>query len=155
MTSSYGYIAVPTDNLSNDTISKLRSAIDSILAEASSPVEGWTVSTAIEAIRRLQRRNRPAQLRVLRAIAENGGYVDRAQVYELAGYGEQRRLNGFSKPVNGVVRELVDEGALPSEAGHPMYTDYDADNPSFQKARGFGMPTELAPVFTAAFAELA
>lgn len=51
-------------------------------------------------------------------LPARAGTWNRARVYELGGYPE-RSLNGFTKPVSGVMRELTAEGLLPADAAYP------------------------------------
>lgn len=149
-------IIIDTDGLEPATIAALHTAIASVIADASDmtpapdAVQGWTPELAVKLDTRLRTRNRPVQADTIRAAALAGGHVDRATVYELGGYDADRVLNGFTRPVNGVMKELADEGLLPADAAHPMKPDYDHSNPSFQRAQGFGMPEDVAAVFAAA-----
>jgi hypothetical protein len=149
-------IIIDTDGLEPSTIAALHAAIASVIADASDmtpapdAVQGWTPQLAVELDTRLRTRNRPVQADTIRAAALAGGHVDRATVYELGGYDADRVLNGFTRPVNGVMKELVVEGLLPADAAHPMKPDYDHSNPSFQRAQGFGMPEAVAAVFATA-----
>ncbi len=149
-------IIVDTDGLEPVTIAALHAAIATVMAEASDmtpapdAVQGWTPELALELDTRLRQRNRPVQADTIRAAALAGGHVDRSTVYELGGYDPERVLNGFTRPVNGVMKEMVAEGLLPVDAAHPMKPDYDPTNPSFQRAQGFGMAEDVAAVFAAA-----
>ena len=48
------------------------------------------------------------------------------------------------------MRDMAAQGLLPTDAITPMQPDYDPANPSFQRARGFSMPAEVAAVFAQA-----
>lgn len=75
------------------------------------------------------------------AAAANGGFVDRATVYDHAGYPADRKLVGFTRPVSTVSRELEDAGELSGEEPFLLHTIYgSADEPSW--ATGFRIPDE-------------
>lgn len=152
-------LLIEVDDLDQETIAAIHTAVAEILAAASGvapapdAVLGWTPALAKELDTRLRARNRPVQADTIQAEAKAGGSVDRATVYTLGGYDEKRSLNGFTKPVTGVMTELIAEGLLSADAAHPMKPLYIAALASFQKAQGFSMPPELASVFRAAHDE--
>lgn len=102
-------------------------------------VRTWSLKSARELIRRLEYEER-AQATVLRVAAGNGGTIQRSQVYEVAGYPAGRTLNGFTKPVRRIVKQLQSEGldtGDPEEALVPHYF-------SGSKAEMFSIDGELA-----------
>lgn len=150
-------LIVEVDDLDPAEIDELRTVIDEALAglRAAEPdpgaVLGWTVPLAAELHRRLIAKNRPVQAKTIAAEAHAGGECGRDEVYRLGEYDPaERSLSGFTKPVAGVMREMQHEGLLPQDAVNPMKPIYDPANPSFQKAKGFFMPSVLAPVFAEA-----
>ncbi|MFG2342835.1 hypothetical protein [Streptomyces phaeochromogenes] len=73
--------------------------------------------------------------------AANGGFVDRATVYELAGYPGDRQLKGFTRPISTVARELEDQGVLTGEEPFLLHAIYGSQSePSW--ATGFRIPDE-------------
>lgn len=157
MTTMTTALVVELDDLEDTEITELRSVITKTLASFrtvqadSSAVLGWTVSTAAELHRRLIEKNRPVQAKTIAAEAQAGGECSRDEVYRLGEYDPtERSLSGFTKPVAGVMRQMNAEGLLPLDAINPMQPIYDPANPSFQKAKGFRMPVELATVFAEA-----
>ena len=159
MTTMTTALVVELDDLEEAEITELRRVVTKTLASFRtvqadpSAVLGWTVSTAAELHRRLIAKNRPVQAKTIAAQAQAGGDCSREQVYRIGDYDPaERSLSGFTKPVAGVMRQMIAEGLLPVDAVNPMQPIYDPANPSFQKAQGFRMPTELAPVFAAALA---
>jgi hypothetical protein len=116
-------------------------------------VGGWTPELAQELVDRLAKRGRSVQAATLAYEAHHGGYAPRRAVYHLGKFMADRRLNGFTRPVNAVVREMVDEGLLPAGAVNPMEPQYDPARLSFQQAQSFAMGSdpasaaELAEVF--------
>ena len=85
------------------------------------------------------------QAKVIFAAAANGGFVDRATVYDVAGYPEKRQLRGFTRPISTVVRELVDQGVLTGEEPFLLHTIYDA-GPEPSWASGFHIPEGVIPL---------
>lgn len=156
MASISNTITITIDDLDQVQAAWLRQQVSQLLAELHpaprdpDAVLGWTPSSAAELIRRLGVANRPVQARVIEAAAEGGGTCDRAMVYKLGGYDEDRSLKGFTRPVKRLMKQMQAEGLLPTDAVDPMEPVYDESNPSFQQAQGFKMPPELAPVFNPA-----
>lgn len=154
-------ITVVVDGLDPDDIEQLQTGIAKLLAEMEAdehPVEtvfGWTSASATKLLLRLVEGNCPVQAKVIHAAAINGGECDRETVYELGDYDESRTLKGFTRPVKRIMREMQTNGDLPIDAEDPMKPIYDHENPSFQRAQGFAMPSELAAVFVAALPESA
>jgi predicted nucleic acid-binding protein len=106
----------------------------------------WTADSLSQFLFRL-RRHSPSRFRVILAAAENGGFVDRATVYELAGYAEDRQLRGFTRPITTVARELEEAGVLSGEEPFLLRTIYgSAAEPSL--ASGFQIPDEVVPMVT-------
>ncbi len=95
------------------------------------------------------------QAKVIQLEVEHDGTCSREAVYEAGGYKPDRSLNGFTKPVGRIMRQMQKEELLPIDAADPMKPIYDPDNPSFQRAQGFRMPSELIPVFQEAVAAVA
>ena len=147
-------IIIDTEGMEPATVQAIKDAVARILADADiaepapDAVRGWTRELANILDGRLRTRGRSVQADVIAAAAQAGGYIDREQVYEIGGYGPERSLNGFTKPVTGVMRELNSEGLLPADAAHPMSPAYDPNNASFQRALGFYMPPEIAELFS-------
>ena len=159
MTTMTTALVVELDDLEEAEITELRSVVTKTLASFRtvqadpSALLGWTVSTAAELHRRLIAKNRPVQAKTIAAQAQAGGECSRDEVYRIGEYEPERSLSGFTKPVAGVMRQMIAEGLLPVDAVNPMQPIYDPANPSFQKAQGFRMPTELAPIFVAALTD--
>ncbi len=149
-------IIIETDDLEPETVQAIHEAVAKVFSAASgmqpspSAIQGWTPELAAELDARLRLRNRPVQADTIKSAAKAGGHVDRASVYELGGYDADRSVNGFTKPVRGVMKEMVGEGLLAPDAANPMEPDYDPNNPAYQRAQGFSMPADVAAVFAEA-----
>jgi hypothetical protein len=149
-------LVIDTEGLDPETIDQIRRAVAHILAEAgdfeppAGAVAGWTEDAAAELHTRLVRINRPVQAKVIAVAAHTGGFVDRATVYELGGYPDNRSLKGWSRPVNRLVNSMISERRITPDALIPLTAVYDPQNPSFQQTKGFQMPAELVELFARA-----
>ena len=156
MSSVSSTLTITTDGLKESEVIVLRRVINETLASFSvadldpASVLGWTPATAAELLHRLEQAHRPVQAAVIRIEAQGDGTCTREAVYEAGNYNPDRSLNGFTKPVGGIVRAMQAEGLLPHDAADPMRPIYDTANASFQKAQGFQMHEDLVPVFAAA-----
>ena len=154
-------LTITTDGLEDTEVAVLRRVINETLASFSAvaldpaAVFGWTAGTAAELLLRLEQAHRPVQAAVIRIAAQGDGTCTRDDVYEAGNYSPDRSLNGFTKPVGGIIRAMQAEGLLPYNAADPMRPIYDTANASFQKAQGFQMHPDLVPVFAAAARETA
>lgn len=146
-------ILIDVEGLDPEVVEEIRDAAAAIIARTSDTVpdpdavRGWTPALVDAFDARLRRRGRWVQADTIAAAARAGGRVSRETVYEIGGYDRARSLNGFTKPVAGVMRDMVREGLLPADAANPMKPVYDASNAANQKALGFTMPAEVAEVF--------
>ena len=146
-------IVLDVEDLEPAVLAEIEAAIDAIITRASghepdpTAVRGWTAALVGELVDRLTKRGRPVQIRTLAYAAHHEGFAPRAVVYSLGGYAADRRLNGFTKPTNAIVREMIEEGLLPADAANPMEPRYDPARLSFQQAQGFDMTAEVAAVF--------
>jgi hypothetical protein len=149
-------LVIDTEGLDPETIEQIRRAVAEILTEAGDfepppgAVAGWTEETAAELCRRLMSMNRPVQAKVIAAAAHHGGFVDRATVYELGNYPDDRSLKGWTRPIKRLINLMITERKIAPDALAPLTPVYDPQNPSFQQAQGFAMPTELVELFARA-----
>ncbi|QLH23586.1 PIN-like domain-containing protein [Streptomyces sp. Rer75] len=109
----------------------------------------WTLQSLASFMTNLMSRYE-TQAKVIFAAAANGGFVDRATVYELAGYPETRQLRGFTRPLNTITRELMDQGALTGEEPFLLRTIY-GSGPEPSWASGFRIPDEVIPLLRDAY----
>lgn len=149
-------LTVSTDGLEAAEVTALRRVMNETLASFAAvdldpaAVFGWTAATAADLLSRLEQAHRPVQAAVIRIEARGDGTCTRDDVYMAGNYSPDRSLNGFTKPVGGIIRAMQAEGLLPHDAADPMRPIYDTANTSFQKAQGFQMHPDLVPVFAAA-----
>ena len=133
------------DKDSVDDLEQLRGADQ----DEDDPEAGWSKESLDAFLEQLSLRY-PAHAKVVVAAAANGGFVDRATVYDLAGYPEDRQLKGFTRPVSTVARELEDEGLLSGEEPFLLHTIYGSvTEPSW--ATGFRIPDETIPLLRESF----
>jgi hypothetical protein len=71
----------------------------------------WSAAAVRELLSRLDGEGRE-QADVIRHAAAEGGFISREKIYEIAGYGEDRMLRGFTRPSARITRDLQDEGLL-------------------------------------------
>ncbi|QIQ03504.1 PIN-like domain-containing protein [Streptomyces liangshanensis] len=106
---------------------------------------GWGVMSLGRFVGELEARY-PVHHKVVVEAAQNGGFVDRARVYELAGYRPDRQLKGFTRPISTVTRNLEDKGVLTGEEPFLLRTIYGSpDEPSW--ATGFRLADEVMAFF--------
>jgi hypothetical protein len=79
------------------------------------------------------------QAQVVSLAARRGGMVRRAEIYEIAGFSEERSLRRFSLPAQRVALTLVDEGLLRDDAAPPMEAIYEGS----VKTIGYRVPNEF------------
>ena len=146
-------IIIDVEGLEPAVVQEIRDAVAGIIARVSdrdpdpNAVQGWTPELVDAFDARLRGKGRWVQADTIEAAARAGGHIERDAVYQIGGYDPARSLNGFTKPVHGVMRDMIREGLLPADAVNPMTPVYDPNNAANQKALGFTMPAELAAVF--------
>lgn len=126
-------------------LNQLRAAED----EAALTTAGWTGESVREYLKQLAGRYK-VQAMVVVAAAANNGFVDRATVYDLAGYPADRQLKGFTRPISTIAKELQEWGVLTGEEPILLQTVYRSEaEPSL--ASGFRVPDEAVPLIREAF----
>ncbi|MFF8483624.1 PIN domain-containing protein [Streptomyces antibioticus] len=100
-------VAVSEDSVQNVEMVDAQSASDS----PDESVENWTYASLIPVIRKL-RVQAPVQEESIARAVENGGYVSREEIYEIGGYGPERMLKGFTRPVTRVSLEVAADRGL-------------------------------------------
>jgi hypothetical protein len=111
-----------------------------ILQSGSVPDQGWgSVKDLRASINSLPNDTRRV---VLKAI-ENGGYVTRAEVYEVIGRSTDQSLKGFTKPVNRLMETLKDRSELDADAEPLLMPVYDTTIKTYQQAQGFMVPVQV------------
>lgn len=106
---------------------------------------GWN-GAAIEALLGQLREEGAVQAAIIEEAARNGGFVARERVYEIADYGQDRQLKGFTRPVNRIAGILREGGRIDENAVDLLVATYDplSDNPSV--AAGFEIDPNVLPL---------
>lgn len=149
-------LVIDVEGLDPTTVEEIKQAIATILARAEEgahdpeAVGGWTSETAARLDGHLRSHGRRVQADVLGAASRADGYVTREQVYDIAGYGPERSLTGFRKPILTAMKRMIELGELPADAVVPLSSEYDIAVAGVQRALGFSMPADLVPVFRSA-----
>ncbi len=83
-----------------------------------------------------------AQAKAIKFGLDNGGVVERSDVYALAGWDQEKRsLRGFTRPVDNAVAEMVAAGQLRDDVEIPQVLKPHYEGPG--KAKWFTVPREL------------
>lgn len=97
---------------------------------------GWTPENASHLMRSLLD-HYPAQHRAIVVAHAHGGWITREEVYQQAGYGPERSLRGFTRPVERLTRLLMDRGFLPYYAEPALVPRYNFAETGHNRAVGF------------------
>jgi hypothetical protein len=138
----------------DDQVNRLRAAAAEIggeaiavpLADQAYESTGWTESTYVEAITRLLSKYHVQVQAIFEAVKSGEPFVSRERIYEIGAYPASRSLKGFTRPVNRVQQDLVDEGLLPEDAVDLLETAYDPAIKGYQRAIGFRVPVEVIQI---------
>lgn len=116
------YMLRPTDLIRHANAIQVRVTTDaaSDIAWASDSSPRWNARAVHELLSRLDSEGRP-QAEVIRFAASEGGLINRADVYRLAGRDEDRMLRGFTRPVSRITSDLQQAGMVGMEV-EPMLT---------------------------------
>ena len=134
---------------------RLLTSIGSLQAEVDKPLpedvesSGWAKQLLDEALAKLTASGADVQVKAIKRAAENGGFVSRAEVYELGNYSANRSLRGFSRPSNRVVQSMRDSGKLPEDAVELLETQYDPTGKGYRPTTGFSVPPEIVRLLLA------
>ncbi|MEP9384626.1 hypothetical protein [Nocardioides sp. KR10-350] len=107
---------------------------------------GWTAEAYYEAIKRLLSKHQVQVGAIFETVKTGNPFVSREAVYEIGSYPQGRSLRGFTRPVNRVQQELVDEGLLPDDAADLLETVYAPGASGYQRAVGFRVPLEVIKI---------
>lgn len=118
--------------------------------EVESETTGWTADVARQLLTELVVAGAAIQVQIIGRAIEQGGFIARADVYDLAGYPASRSLKGFTRPVNRIVKSFRDSGDLPEDAADLLQPVYDPTVRSYQRTAGFMVPQEVAQLLAPA-----
>ncbi|UGT58921.1 hypothetical protein [Nocardia asteroides] len=106
---------------------------------------GWTVGRAESFLRDLP----SVALSIVRAAVDGNGWADSADIRD-----DGASLRGRTGAISQAIKRGVKAGRLPEDLPAPISPQYDPDNPSYQRTKGYTMPEELLPAFREAFARI-
>lgn len=122
-----------------DASRSLRSALETVSENRINAVSEWSASAYRSLLSRLRADGYLAQADVIELAAESGGLAPRADIYEVAGYADDRSLRRFSLPAQRVTIDLIDAGALSEGAPFPLEAVYEGPG----KTVGYTVPEEF------------
>lgn len=109
---------------------------------------GWTLAH-IEYLRtRLEERGNTTQLAVFDKAIQNGGYVNRAEVYAIGNYDPERKLKRWTMPFQLITDELIAEHGLP-EAANFAIDAYYGPSKSYIPLKGYIVAPEIVELMRA------
>jgi hypothetical protein len=122
--------------------------IEKLLSERTDPLTdgGWEIDSLCMLLDELQSQA-PVQETAIRAAAESGGFISREDVYELAGYSEDRSLRGFTRPITRIANSFKAEGLIPHDAAPILRTMYGKESPGSGWASGFAIDERVLGLF--------
>lgn len=103
----------------------------------------WTAAAVRELLRRLDDEGRE-QADVIRFASVHGGYISREQIYEVAGYDEDRMLRGFTRPAARITRDLQAEGLLDDGVESILTPHYEGGVTALR----FEIPADVVDILT-------
>ncbi|MCK9795953.1 restriction endonuclease [Isoptericola sp. 4D.3] len=103
------------------------------------PLLGTWDPSAMEDLLAWLRQRGYVQEKLIRFAAQHGGSITRDQIYEEAGFDEDRTLRGLARPTLRARKELINQGRLPVDAKLPFAPVY-ASGPA---ASNYEVPREF------------
>ncbi|MFJ9346931.1 PIN-like domain-containing protein [Streptomyces sp. NPDC101237] len=128
--------------------------VELVDAQSTSPDESvgsWSYASLMPVLRKL-RLQAPVQEATIARAVENGGYVSREEIYEIGGYGPERMLKGFTRPVTRISLEVAadrDLSRFDRDLLDPVYAEMKA---GFGWVDGFRVDSSLHAALRKAWA---
>ncbi len=117
----------------------LSSALQTVSESRTRDAGEWTSAAYHQLLANLRRDGYAAQADVIALAAATGGLASRAEIYEVAGYADDRSLRRFSMPAQRATISLIDSGALQGEVPFPLEAVYEGPG----KTIGYEVPDEF------------
>lgn len=117
----------------------LSSALQTVSENRTREAGEWTIAAYHQLLANLRRDGYALQADVIALAAAAGGLASRAEIYELAGYADDRSLRRFSMPAQRATIALIDSGALQAEVPFPLEAVYEGPG----KTIGYEVPDEF------------
>ncbi|MEU2030115.1 PIN-like domain-containing protein [Nocardia amamiensis] len=99
----------------------------------------WTASAYKRLLIELREAGNEVQADITSLAARAGGFITRAQIYEYAGYSEDRSLRRFALPAQRIALSLAEEGLIPEDAAPPLEAVYEGPG----RTIGYRVPNEF------------
>lgn len=156
---------VPLTGVTAEKVAQLKAAVESAIgsvlgqsalldgasvskAGTDASKQGWTTQAYKTFLDWLRLEGGAVQADVLEVAVENGGVIDRADVFEVAEWDPKKRsLKGFTRPINRVVAKMKEAGLLDPSSPSPISPQYLATKKGYQRAHSFSVPADLLPIF--------
>ncbi|WP_311379652.1 PIN domain-containing protein [Arthrobacter sp. ISL-48] len=122
-----------------DSSRSLSSALETVSENRTRDAGEWTSAAYHQLLADLRRDGYATQADVIALAAATGGLARRAEIYEIAGYADDRSLRRFSMPAQRATIALIDSGALQGEVPFPLEAVYEGPG----KTVGYEVPDEF------------
>lgn len=120
-------------------------ALETVSENRTRDADEWSSSAYHQLLDALRVAGYTAQADVIVLAAEAGGLALRREIYDIAGYDDDRSLRRFSMPAQRATVALIDAGELPSDVSFPLEAVYDKPG----KSIGYEVPDEFVRFATA------
>ncbi|KQR48657.1 hypothetical protein ASF87_07290 [Microbacterium sp. Leaf161] len=108
-------------------------------APADSSVAPWSHAAFRRLVAELRASGSELQADVIALAARAGGFISRAEIYEFAGFSEDRSLRRFALPAQRVTLSLVEDGIVAENADAPLEAVYEGQG----RTIGYRVPPEF------------
>lgn len=114
-----------------------RELLSKMSQDVNSLPSSWSENAYSELLETLSQRGHERQREVIIGAAREGGYIDRAGIGRILGWGDTNKyLTRFRMPADRVKSELLDRAQLSQDAQDPLWAVYDGPG----EAIGYAVP---------------
>lgn len=99
----------------------------------------WTAAAYKRLLHELRETGNRVQADIIALAAQAGGFISRAEIYNYAGFTEDRSLRRFALPAQRIALVLAEDGLLSEEAPMPLEAMYEGPG----KTIGYRVPREF------------
>ena len=107
------------------------------------PKTGWTEELFQKLLNRLRLKNRQDYADLLHEAIRLKGSLDRASIYAVMGWDEDRQMKGFTRPYQSALNALIAEDETLADLAFPVISEYDEEINGYQKCIGITLTPEL------------
>lgn len=100
----------------------------------------WSEAAYKQLLNELREAGSQVQADIISLAAQAGGFISRAEIYEYAGYAEDRSLRRFAMPAQRIALTLIESELLSEDAPMPLEAVYEGPG----KTVGYRVPHEFA-----------